>query len=156
MSLCIQYWVSDDLNWYCKAQKILLLNCKSYLNSLFDIEFGWRIWFWAPIPEIIFFLPFFLLSSLKKAVQVWSWNWLGETYCLPNWWKWISLKAPGVPWNAFGIHLIKLKRAHVDLCAKWRETWNFKYFKHCNLELQWYWKISVEQLCLLPGDFNTF
>lgn len=38
MNLCTQCWVSDDLNWYWEAQKTLLLNYKSYLNSLFDIE----------------------------------------------------------------------------------------------------------------------
>lgn len=156
MNLCIQCWVSDDLKWYCETQKTLLFNHKSYLNSLFDIEF--RIWIWAPIPEIIFFLPFFLLSSLKKAVKVRSWKWLGTTFCLPGWRRWISLKALS-SWSStkhFWHHLLKLKRTHGDLCAKWRETWNFKYFKHCNLESQWHWTISVEQQCFLPSDFNTF
>lgn len=99
MNLRIQCWVSDDLNCYCEAWKILFLNYKSYLNPLFDIEFGWRIRILAPIPEIIFFLPFFLLYSLKKVVKVWSQNCLGAAYCLPGWWRWISLKAPS-SWSA--------------------------------------------------------
>lgn len=111
---------------------------------------GQRICIWAPIQEVIFFLPFFLLSSLKKAVKVWSLNWLGTTHCLPDCWRWSFWSAIEWFWHSPG----KGEKGTWWPVCKMERSLEHETL-HSNLELQRHWKISVEQLCLLPGDFHS-